>query len=316
VSRITIDSISTIETNTCGTLGIKWINDVLLLSNRDSQGCITAISKDGVQYKNTFLKTGRGPGEVLYPPYISWLSFYNLDSPAPLMGIYDFKGNYYECDIEESLDNGVFVGGIIADSLASSSGERYFRIDSERLLCRKSSPSGKGFERHIISNRTKKRTVNASMEKLNSFASSYSNILSTIILINSKKDMIVELGSGLPVIHIYSISESYEKTLHIGECIGIPQMERIADNKRKRYYYDAKSYDEGFAGLFLDCTYEELDEGSYPNPEIHLFKWTGELDAIIQLPIKTLCFDIDLEKQTVYLVDEINDKILECRWRS
>jgi hypothetical protein len=154
------------------------------------------------------------------------------------------------------------------------------------------------------------------MEKLNSFASSYSNILSTIILINSKKDMIVELGSGLPVIHIYSISESYEKTLHIGECIGIPQMERIADNKRKRYYYDAKSYDEGFAGLFLDCTYEELDEGSYPNPEIHLFKWTGELDAIIQLPIKTLCFDIDLEKQTVYLVDEINDKILECRWRS
>ncbi|MBP3202851.1 MAG: hypothetical protein J6M31_04505 [Bacteroidales bacterium] len=313
IKEIPESGISVLDIDATGVLGVKILNDILLISSRDKEQCISAYLFSGEKYLKSFLATGRGPGEVLYTPYISWLSFYSLGDTTQCMGFYDFKGGYFECNIPASLAAGSMIGEQKVASLSVSSGARYFRINADSLLCRKSNDKGTGYVRFITDKRGE-RMSHPSMEDLNRFSSSFPNDLSTLIMVNEKANRIVELGSGLPVIHLYSIHGSYAKSLHIGEYAEISNIESNDGTIRKRYYYDAKQFEEGFAGLFLNCTNEQIDENDFPNPEVHVFSWTGEPIARIRLPIRALSFDIDYSNRMLYLVDEETEQILLCKW--
>ncbi len=55
---------------------------------------------------------------------------------------------------------------------------------------------------------------------------------------------------------------------------------------------------------------EDFEQGICPHPSIHLFSWTGEPLAKIQLPVNALLFDIDAENSTIYVVEMVSEKIL------
>ena len=311
VIRVDVNNEERVRTGAMGVLGIKIIKDYIILSTQDEEGCLSVYEKKGGLYINSFLKTGRGPGEILYYPYISWLTFSDNHGMSTV-GIYDFQGRYWVYDILSSAQSGHPVGTLLRDSLSTTLGARYFQLDSTRLLCRKGTEEQNGFERYILEDNGM-ISFNKSITRLNGFTSSNPNLLSTIMLINHNRGIIAECGSGLPSIHLYS-SESNDSgmTILLGDDpMDLTTAESTPEEERVRNYYDAKPYENGFAALYLGTTHDQLDSRSFPLPEIHIFSWKGEPLAKVLSPIRTLCFDIDWEECVLYLIDVETEDIVK-----
>lgn len=302
----------TVKTDAIGIQGIKVLDDCILLSAVDSSGCILAYDKKNFnRSRHAFLNVGRGSGEVLFRPYMSWITF-RTDSDGILRaGLYDFKGHYVEYDVYGSLSGGKPSWKEFSDSLPDVSGTRYTGLGEEYLICRKSKDDGSGYERYLV-DRTGRKTVNAAMAYLNSFRSSENNLLSTMFLTNPEKGIVAELGGRLSVVHIYSISDAFGKTLYMGNRPeDIKEMETLSPEEMPKAYYDGKAYDGFFVGLYLGTTVKELDEGRFGNPQLHFFSWEGEPLARVTLPESVLSFDIDVKESQLYVVRYDDEAILK-----
>lgn len=299
-----------LEIDAFGIQGIEIFDDFILVSSYDSCGCLSAFGKDGMMISSPFLKTGRGPGEILYRPFISWLDFKRNSYGNIVAGMFDFKGQYIEYDVTGTLDADMPVWKCVADSLPLSSGARYFRIDDNNFLCRRRKSNDDGYDRFIESLHGG-HYCNSAMEYLNSITSSEINLLSTYFLVNPEKTMVAELGSRLNVINLYSIASDFKATIILGkEPENILDMEMKSEDEMSKNYYDAKAYEDFFVGLYLGTTLGELDEGNFSEPKLHFFSWDGEPLADISLPVRTLFFDIDLTENKLYVVEYETEKIL------
>ena len=309
---VSLQDPDTVRLDAIGIQGIKVLDDCILVSAADSTGCILAYEKQDFSRRgHGFINVGRGPGEVLFRPYMSWITF-RTDSDGILRaGLYDFKGNYFEYDVYESLRTGEPSWTEFSDSLLETSGARYFGLDEDCLICRKSiMDGGSGFERYMV-DRAGKKTSNTAMSCLNSFRSSESNLLSTMFLTNPEKGIVAELGGRLSVVHVYSIPDSFSKTLFIGnKPENIRKVEVLLPEEMPKAYYDGKAYDEFFVGLYLGTTIKELDEGRFDRPQLHFFSWEGEPLARVVLPDRALSFDIDVEERQLYVVGYEDESIL------
>ena len=294
----------TLDIEAIGIQGIKVFDDFILLSDINEEGVLSLYDKSEGTLIGTFLRRGNGPYEIVYQPFISWLSFYCEESES--IGLYDFKGTYMQRSIVP--DNGSWQ--VLSDSLDISGGARYFRIDDDRLFCRKINASHDGYERHLFDTKERRYFCSESMRHLNQFSSSDMNNLATMFLYNEQNNVVVELGSRINVIHIYSIDEASELTLTIGKLQPIDQIEALPDSEMPKSYYDGKTYQEFFAGLYIGTTMEKLNTGQYPFPHIHIFDYEGNPKADIQLSVRTQFFDIDVHDNKLYVVDAESEKVL------
>ena len=279
----------TLDVDLIGIRGVKSFGDYLLVSCSEPKGCLSTVSlEDKPKVTNSFLMIGSGPGEVLYRPYISWMSFYEKDGRRE-GGVYDYTGSFLELDIsQDSLSNAYRY---LSRSLPTVSGSRYFYVSPNRFLCRRSKGDGSGFERFLVDSLGRECHI-ASMDYLNEISSSEQNLLSSSIVIDDKSGTVAEASSYLNVIHLYSLDASrkgFAKT---------------------RTYYDVHPYKGFFAALYVGAKMEDFEQGICPHPSIHLFSWTGEPLAKIQLPVNALLFDIDAENSTIYVVEMVSEKIL------
>lgn len=292
-----------------GIQGINVFDDFILLSCVDSGGCLAAFDRDGNPVSTPFLHIGRGPGEVLYHPYMSWFSF-SEDRRDTNGGLYDFKGSYLEYDISESLSGGRLSYSCLLDSLSVSDGARYFMATEGSLICRRINQGNDGYERFLVGfNRNEH--ANIAMSYLNTIRSTEKNLLSTLFLSNREKGIIAELGSRLNVIQLYSLSDGFCRTVAIGERLeDIEKMEILEQDDMSKTYYEAKAFRNFFVGLYLGTTIRELDEDIYSPPELHFFSWEGNPLAKISLPVKALFFDIDVKNKHLYVIDSDTEKIL------
>ena len=132
-----------------------------------------------------------------------------------------------------------------------------------------------------------------------------------MFLTNPEKGIVAELGGRLSVVHIYSISDSFSKTLYIGSRPeNIRKMEALLPEEMPKAYYDGKAYDEFFVGLYLGTTIKELDEGRFDRPQLHFFSWEGKPLARVVLPDRALSFDIDVDERQLYVVGYEDESIL------
>ena len=286
----------TLDVDLIGIRGVKSFGDYLLVSCSEPKGCLSTVSlEDKPKVTNSFLMIGSGPGEVLYRPYISWMSFYEKDGRRE-GGVYDYTGSFLELDIsQDSLSNAYRY---LSRSLPTVSGSRYFYVSPNRFLCRRSKGDGSGFERFLVDSLGRECHI-ASMDYLNEISSSEQNLLSSSIVIDDKSGTVAEASSYLNVIHLYSLDASrkgFAKTVALGN--------------RLRTYYDVHPYKGFFAALYVGAKMEDFEQGICPHPSIHLFSWTGEPLAKIQLPVNALLFDIDAENSTIYVVEMVSEKIL------
>lgn len=291
-----------------GVQGIKVLDDYITVSCNSDQGCICLVSTTGKLQSFTLLKNGNGPGEVLYRPFISWMSF---SQDGRYAYIYDHKGNYLEYDLLSSISEGRPFWRCLAEDLSMADGARYFYIDKERLLCRKCKAGRDGYERQIVDSQG--NVISAlNIAYLNAISSSDMNLLSTGFAINSKLNRIAEFGSRLNVIHLYSYEYNFARTLSIGDKVcELDDMEQLPDEKMFKMYYDSKSFDDYFAALYLGATIEELDSGTFGNPRIHIFDWDGNPIAEIKVPVRSLFFDIDVDDGILYIVEYETEHILK-----
>lgn len=290
--------------NAVGIRGIKCIGDNLLVTATDTSGCMSVVSKEGASISRPFLKTGSGPGEVLYPPYISWMRFIIGENGHNYALFYDFKGKVLEVDIDESTSKGFAQVDCLTDSLETMAGSRYYPINAYQLLCRKENKSGDGYQR-VVWTGDGVENENHSMEVLNGFTSRYKNNLSTLITADPSGSMIVEAGSRIDAIHLYSLDGSFNRTIYSGNI-------RVTDSESSvKCYYDVKVFKDFFAALYLGISMDDLDEGNYNSVEIRMFDWEGNPLARIHVPAKGQCFDIGTHTGSLYIADEDYDYILK-----
>ena len=301
----------TLDVDLIGIRGVKSFGDYLLVSCSEPKGCLSTVSlEDKPKVTNSFLMIGSGPGEVLYRPYISWMSFYEKDGRRE-GGVYDYTGSFLELDIsQDSLSNAYRY---LSRSLPTVSGSRYFYVSPNRFLCRRSKGDGSGFERFLVDSLGRECHI-ASMDYLNEISSSEQNLLSSSIVIDDKSGTVAEASSYLNVIHLYSLDASrkgFAKTVALGNrLVDIRDVERQSLDLIPRTYYDVHPYKGFFAALYVGAKMEDFEQGICPHPAIHLFSWTGEPLAKIQLPVNALLFDIDSENSTIYVVEMVSEKIL------
>lgn len=308
--RYTPDKPDTLDIDAINIQGIEVFDELILISCHDSCGCLSAFGKDGKKISSSFLKTGRGPGEILYNPFMSWLDFDRNPDGHIMAGMFDYKGNYIEYDVTGTLESGIPKWRCVSDSHPISFGARYFKIDDDNLICRRRNANDNGYER-FVENSAGEHYRNSAMEYLNSVTSPEINLLSTLFLVNKEKSLVAELGSRLNEINLYSLKSDFKTTIALGNSLeNLPELEMKPEGEMSKTYYEAKSYDDFFVGLYLGTTLDDLDEGRFLEPELHFFSWDGKPLAEISLPVRSLFFDIDLTDGRLYVVDYETEKIL------
>ena len=287
-------------------LGIKLLDDCMIVSCYSDHGCLSVFTKTGRMISDNLLNIGNGPGEILYRPYMSWVSF-----DGSRLYTYDFKGNFLECDRHESVDSSIPIWHSLAEDLPMGDGARHFYLDKDRLLCRKSRADGYGYERFVI-DLNGNVLQGPNVEVMNSMSSSEMNLLSTGFAINGNLNRVAELGSRQSVVHVYSVVDDFAVTLPInGEISDLTELEQLQPEEMPKAYYDSKSFDDFFAALYLGTTTSKLDSGTFGNPSIHLFDWDGNPVAEIKVPVRTLSFDLDISEKNLYVVEYETGLILK-----
>lgn len=301
----------TLDVELMGIHGVKSFGDYLLVSCADPKGCLSTVTLGKeTQVTNTFLMIGSGPGEVLYRPYISWMSFYENDVGCEA-GVYDYAGSFIELDVsQDSLSNAYRY---LSRSLSTRSGSRYFHVSPNRFLCRRSKTDGRGFERLLVDSLGREYHM-ASMDFLNEISSSEQNLLSSSFAIDDKSGIVAEVSSYLDVVQLYSLDtlrKGFAKTLAIGGKLqNIRDVEGQGLDLTPRAYYDVHPYKDFFAALYVGAKMDDFEQGLCSPPSIHLFSWAGEPLAEIKLPVNALLFDIDIENNVIFVVESSSEKIL------
>lgn len=131
-NKYVLGKADTLDVELIGIHGVKSFGDYLLVSCSEPKGCLSTVSlEDKPKVTNSFLMIGSGPGEVLYRPYISWMSFYEKDGRRE-GGVYDYTGSFLELDIsQDSLSNAYRY---LSRSLPTASGSRYFYVSPNRFF--------------------------------------------------------------------------------------------------------------------------------------------------------------------------------------
>lgn len=310
-NKYVLGKADTLDVELIGIHGVKSFGDYLLVSCAAPKGCLSTVTL-GKETKvtNTFLMIGSGPGEVLYRPYISWMSFYEKDGGCEA-GVYDYAGSFIELDVsQDSLSNAYRY---LSRSLSTRSGSRYFYVSPNRFLCRRSKADGSGFERLLVDSFGREYHI-ASMDFLNEISSSEQNLLSSSIVIDDKSGIVAEVSSYLDVVQLYSLDTSrkgFAKTLALGGKLqNLRDVERQGLDLTPRAYYDVHPYKDFFAALYVGAKMDDFEQGLCSPPSIHLFSWTGEPLAEIKLPVNALLFDIDTENNAIFVVESHSEKIL------
>ncbi len=293
-----------------GIQGMEVLDDYIVLSCYDERGCLSVFNKNGTLVSKPFLNIGRGLGEILYQPFISWFDFHCNEDGQIIAGIFDFKGNYLEYDVNESIRIGYASWRCVADSLSLLSGSRYLTTSDDTFLCRRKNKEDTGYERSEM-DRSGRQYSNGAMDYLNSITSSESNLLSTLFLVNEDRKIIAELASRLSVVHLYSLENDFQRTVSYGNKLEeIKEIESRQPDEMPKAYYDGKAFDDFFVGLYLGVTMGEFDEERFQQSQLHFFRWNGEPLLKISVPVRTLYFDVDVNEKQLYIVENDTEKIL------
>lgn len=308
-STYAVESPETLDVAAIGIQGIRVLEDMIIISSADSSGCLSAFTKDGERISGPFLNRGRGPGEVLFQPFMSWINICYDDRHSVKADTYDYKGNYLEYNVTEILGSGRLSYTCLADSLPSGGGARYVRAGDSLLVRRCVKADGDGFERTIVTLEGEEACP-APMQYLNAFSSSDKNVLSTNILCNPGNGIIAELGSRLSVVHVYSLSDDMARTVLLKkEEIG--QTARMDEEEMPKAYFEGRSYEDFFVGLYIGSSMGSFDEGTYNLPCLHFFDWDGNPLASLNLPVRSLYFDIDVHEKKLYVVEDRSEMLLK-----
>lgn len=293
-------------------IGMKdfcFYDSLLIVSTVNREGLWSFFSMKNNQELGDFLSQGNGPNEFIQAPYVSKARFFCEENHL-FAGIEDFQsGKLYKMDIDKSLQNGELSMSMINDSLPAFLFD-FVMMDSVTFFCREIENKQTQQTRYII--REGRRETPDNLKKLN-YASIQEgedfNILSTITKCNVKGDLVVEMPIGLNQINLYSINESFGKTICFGdELDNINKIQNTSRWDRIYTYADLRVYDDFFAALYINEKEKEYQIKRTVLPVIQLFRWDGEALAELKLNRYITAFDIDFVNGYLYTLDRVTDE--------
>lgn len=282
-----------------GALDFKIYDNLMILTNSSKEKLMTIMDKDTHNLLGEFINYGRGPGECLDVIYHSNLTIQTEN--GHLVGYFENSGLIYRIDITESLSNNETVISQIPGFDNHNLIMRILPLEQERFLIKEVSDEFDSQIRYIQANG--ERIITPSMEHLNSVRlhakrSDYLfNILSSFVHYNQVKDIVVEVPIFLNNINLYSLNDSFSKTICLGKQLQNINQYRKPD-KLIRWAKDFRGYHNYFAIL----------DGTSDDSTILFFTYEGELLCQITLDNRCSSFDIDLSNSVLYTYNVSEEK--------
>ena len=298
-----------------GILDIKIEDSLLFISAKtESTDLVKCFDCRNKSFVGSFMKKGRGPGEVTGCQFFDYWRFLN-DETGLFMYAKDSGLNLIKIDVKGSMESGITRFEMYSDSIPDMMSS-FYPIDDTTLFVLSLNRNLKSFKRGIWDVRAKNYSRNF-LNELDTFQVSKddfysSNLLSSLVGYNKRKDLIVEANVVMNTIHIYSLDRGdTKKTICLGDEIWrIDEFER----KGERYWINTFGHivtrDDYFAVLYHGLTDEQRSKENGGASIIYFFDWDGSPLQLVKLPFYSSTFDLDDSNGFLYALDSADDCIM------
>lgn len=251
------------------------------------------------------LKRGQGPTELIENPSVHSNTKIFNENGQLMAYIYEFKkGRFIKLNISESLRTNKTEVAILNNSLPKSL-FNFLVINDSTFFCKEVNNSHTRQIRYIYD--TNNRVNLPIFEKLNNIEIKNGediNMLSTMTKYNSEKKIIIEMPIGLNYINMYSLDNSYAKTICIGKnLLSIEQVQTTHNWNRIYTFADLRLFGNYWGVLHMNETEKDYQTKRKGFPSILFFDWSGYPLAELKLSQLATSFDIDVNTGTLYTFD-------------
>jgi len=305
--KVTLKNAEKVPISTIGAKDIRIQDSLLFIAaNRDS-GFISIFSLPSLERKGSFIKKGNGPGELLFFPFFSNVSFCN-EGGNMIISLFDARGKSFNFYVNESMKDGTscISSGI---QLPSAQIMTCYDLGNGRFFCRSLSGNMDAQRRYIHEETGDIETQ--AMGRLNKAVVPKSsdgllfNALSSFTQINHEKMIAVEASTMMNTINVYKIDSLFAKTICIGKKVDkIKDICKDGAAGLKQKNFDLKTYENGFGVLNSD------GESNSPK-SVLLFDWECRPVAKFELTNAASAFDIDWINHALYTYDMASETLLK-----
>ena len=281
-------------------------DSIMIMSTINKDSLWAIVSLPNLQFQGSILKRGQGPNELTISPSITYNTKLIKENDQLFAYIYEYnKGELVKLNITASLNTGKSDISTINDSLPKSL-FNFIVLDDSTYLCKEARNNHTQQIRYIYK-QNKEVNDYSILEKLNNVSirdNEDINILSTITKHNPSNDIIIEMPIGLNYINMYSLDDSFERTVCVGKSLF--NIERIQNNNRWNRIYtfsDLRLFENFWGVLYMNETEKDYQTKRKKHPCIFLFDWNGNPLVEIKLSHWATSFDIDTRNHDLYTFD-------------
>lgn len=291
--QLSLVDMDTLDVDCMGVLDVAVRGDFILLSTTVDSALVKAFRKDNLAPAGSFLRLGRGPGEVLSP-----LFFDSCQISEDLSGdsfVYDSQSSkLLAFNALESIESDSFK--FEEYDLRSFQGREAFHVGPDEFFYRRWNANGSGLERHWV--KADSGMVVPALDVLNSVCignwnTSFSfNLVGSIIAQKPGDRVFVEAGTYLNSINVYSLDGDVAQTICVGRRLDrVNDLEKMDIFTLPPQFGTVRAYRAGFCCHYL------------PQNQIMGFDWNCSPLFVLDLPGSITSFDFDMDGNTLYLVD-------------
>ena len=289
-----------VDIDVAGMQNVSIYDSLLCVMSSNANGYMYVYNKNTMHFYGSFIKQGRGPGEVLWNPGFNHFS--RSDD-----GRLFFSDNMQiiELDLDASVKKGQTVASVYKENQPNNLD--YYLVVSDSFKVAKSiNPAMDGFTRVVIKDGKSRSTVNQEIlngKVLTKGDPGKFNLLGSAMAYDSKNDVVVEMSIMTNTINLYSLFSDFAMTLCVGEKPDdIHRLEKAIYGSTGDVFRDLKTYEDIFLVLYAKGKGEKT---------VMAFQWDGRPVASIKVPkyVGGVCADLD--NNVLYAVDSENERLLK-----
>lgn len=290
-----------INLDVVGALDICVYDSLFCVMSSDPNGFVKVFDKRSFSSYGSFLRKGRGPGELINIPTSHRFS---RSSDGRLFFL-DRK-QIVEVDVAASLRDGRTVAKPYKENLPDLMD--YYVVVSDSLdVIKRLNTAFDGYTRQILCGKVPKSTKN--QESLNKIVLDVKgnpgkfNLIGSIMAYNASEDVVAEASLMMNTINIYSLFSDFAMTLWIGDRPDdLHRLEKAVYGTTGDTFIDLKPYKDIFLVLF------QKERG---HNVVMAFQWDGMPVARIKVPDYVTKVCTDLDQNVLYALDGEKDRILK-----
>ena len=290
-----------------GIIGVRYCDSLLVVTTMGTDRLVHIYDRDRMECKGDFFTKGRGPKELLFPLFGSYLTM-NNESGSYIMRFVDRYSNRF---VEVNLSESIKSQEPVLKEREFKNGDELFTalpLDGSRCFLKRMVQNGTCLERYV-QNDDGEESMSPSMLRLNSCQiennDGYNiNLFSGIVGYNSSRHLIVEAMSLLNLVQVYPVDGDGGYTLCYGNKMPDIRVLEKQSPQLSTYHTGLSLNDSYFSVMYTE------ESASGTAMEIHCYAWDGSPLFRIPLPSNITKYDIDSKTGSLLTVDE-EDHILE-----